>query len=160
MAEIIKPTLQQIVNLFKTYMTAQQLIDSTSIERKKLAEYVRLTNIIHAYPDKTNRKRLRRVTATAQCLINHDGTRRINPPYYQVEVVGVDNFYRIYESPVKVSCSCPDIKFRFAYVLERKKAIVKKLSNGKPPLIRNPTYTPMTCKHSVALLNYIIKNKL
>ena len=63
-----------------------------------------------------------------------------------------------WSSPVKVSCTCADFKYRSAYVLnsydalyhpDRFKAIFLKIA----PDQTNPSYNPQVCKHIVACVS-------
>lgn len=57
---------------------------------------------------------------------------------------------------VKLSCSCDDFLFRFEYALYRKGAADIRHSNGEPPEVRNPSFTPGCCKHLIALREVLI----
>jgi hypothetical protein len=57
---------------------------------------------------------------------------------------------------VKLSCSCDDFLFRFEYALFRRGAADIRHSNGEPPEIRNPAFTPGCCKHLIALREVLV----
>ena len=77
--------------------------------------------------------------------------------------------------PAKAYCSCPDFKFRFAYVHKVSKSLVfspkLKLATKLPPRKTNPGMIPEVCKHILAsirrvqrvnkknLLEYLAGNK-
>jgi len=62
---------------------------------------------------------------------------------------------KLENTPVEVSCSCPDYKYRWE--VANKKAGSSRIifSNGKDPNITNPTFRPGLCKHLIALGSYI-----
>ncbi|RLI86131.1 MAG: hypothetical protein DRP01_04865 [Archaeoglobales archaeon] len=67
-----------------------------------------------------------------------DGRRRVVIRYYGE----VDK-----DSPVWVSCSCPDFKFRWEVSLAHRNNTSIIYSNGAYPKITNPQLQPGVCKH-------------
>lgn len=59
-----------------------------------------------------------------------------------------------------VSCDCEDFIYRWEYALARKRAAVIKLSNGKPPVVRNPRLIAGSCRHIGKVLITILKKKV
>jgi len=63
-------------------------------------------------------------------------------------------------SLVKVGCSCPDFLYRWEYALARRGAAYMTYGNGEPPTDTNPKLVPGMCKHCVALVSALKKQKL
>lgn len=61
---------------------------------------------------------------------------------------------------VKVGCSCPDHLYRWEYALTRRGASYHTYSNGEPPVDTNPKLIPGVCKHVVALISTLRRQKL
>lgn len=76
------------------------------------------------------------LTYFIQCT---DGRRRVVLRYYGEEISK--------DSPVYVSCSCPDFKFRWEVSLAHRNNTSIVYSNGAYPKITNPQMTPGVCKH-------------
>lgn len=71
--------------------------------------------------------------------------------------------------PVSVICSCMDFRFTWSWWLNRDKALVgskpKPYTRKTPPPplgypYRNPQELAGICKHTIACLNYLIRNKV
>ena len=75
------------------------------------------------------------LTYFIQCT---DGRRRVVLRYYG-EIAK--------DSPVYVSCSCPDFKFRWEVSLAHRNNTSITYSNGAYPKITNPQLVPGVCKH-------------
>jgi len=68
------------------------------------------------------------------------------------------------KQPIRVYCSCPDFKYRRAYVLKLHKNLIQRKALGlaliEPPLIRNPMFRPGTCKHVLVALRWVRRKSL
>ena len=87
---------------------------------------------------------------------------------YQVHLqipIDIKNKRKLLENyPIKVYCSCPDFKYRRAYVLKLHRNLITRKALGlalvEPPLIRNPFMIPGTCKHVLVALRWIRRRSL
>jgi hypothetical protein len=75
------------------------------------------------------------------CVSKHSGKA------YNIEIE-MDTQNLQPDTKVRVACSCPDFKFRWAYVLHKQGALLHP-SNFilTPPKITNPNEIEATCKH-------------
>lgn len=66
---------------------------------------------------------------------------------YNIEIL-MDEEMLTLDSNVKVSCSCHDFKFRWAYVLYKQDALLKPNEYVlEPPKVTNPDHNINACKH-------------
>ena len=63
-------------------------------------------------------------------------------------------------TPVKVYCSCPDLQFRWAYVLDKHKALLHPEQFVlEPPKEKNPGMRTGACKHLAAVARKLIEEE-
>jgi len=62
------------------------------------------------------------------------------------------------DTPVKVYCSCPDLQFRWAYVLDKHKALLHPEQFVlEPPKEKNPGMKTGACKHLAAVAKKLVE---
>jgi len=80
---------------------------------------------------------------------------------YRCEIVKTDkNSNWNSDTPVKVYCSCPDFQFRWAYVLDKHRALLHPESFVlEPPKEKNPGMRIGACKHLAAVARQLLNKK-
>jgi len=109
-----------------------------------------------------------------------DGRRFLTPHIeVRLDVKGVTDRYEVHlqipidirnkrkllaRYPIRVYCSCPDFKYRRAYVLKLHRNLIARKVLGlaliEPPLITNPLMRPGVCKHVLVALRWIKRRSL
>ena len=64
------------------------------------------------------------------------------------------------EGKVRLACSCPDFLYRWEYALYKKGAAYLIYSNGDKPQETNPKMIGGCCKHVIAVMSALRKQKL
>jgi len=96
-----------------------------------------------------------------KCL---DGARRVTLRYYSPKKFGrgfgkgLVLSYPDDNMEVWVSCTCPYHKFYVEFALAKHKSSSILYSNGKPPVIKNPRYSPFICKHTILAVQTAVKD--
>lgn len=61
-------------------------------------------------------------------------------------------FYSLNYCQIKTSCSCPDFKYRFAYMATKKNYATEDTQENRPAKITNPKNKGGLCKHQLRIL--------
>lgn len=96
------------------------------------------------------------IKATTSTLYDHLGNkkRKVEKHQTSVELLLAEGATKS-KMYVKVSCDCAFHTFNCEYALHKQGAADIKYSNGEPPKMKNTSLVPMTCIHTIALLNEV-----
>ena len=131
-------------------MTLTQILRNTTSSRVELSAFVAVRNLKFGIS-----KKLGIPKAIAQCY-SKDKSGSGQPKLFKYATMV--EFWP--ESKVKIGCSCPDHLYRWEYALTRKGASYITYSNGEPPIDTNPKLVPGCCKHLIALISAMKKQKM
>lgn len=131
-------------------MTLTQILRNTTASRIELSANVAVRNLKFGIS-----KKLQIPKAIAQCYSRDKGS---NGKLQLFKYATMVEFHP--GNLVKVGCSCPDHLYRWEYALARRNASYITYSNGEPPTDTNPKLVPGMCKHCVALVTALKKQKL
>lgn len=131
-------------------MTLKQILDKTTASRFELAAYVAVRELKFGIS-----KKLKIPKAIAQTY-SQDKDKNGKPKMFKYSTM--IEFYPKFK--VKVACSCADHLYRWEFALYMRDASYLTYGNGEPPKDTNPKLIPGCCKHVVALVNTMKKQKL
>lgn len=135
-------------------LTLPQIARRTNRLRQAGSRYVRFTDIKKGW-DTLGRGFIAGASYSTHIINNYGiAVRNTDPTRYVTVITFLDT-----KLHVNISCSCGDFMYRTEWALWNKGAADIEYSNGEPPDITNPKYSPYCCKHLLALYNKI-KSKL
>ena len=140
-------------------LTIKQILGATPRATQLSSRDVTLSKVERKVKRVSRNPILRAVTSTN---VDANGRPKSKISKYQTSVEGLmGDGSLISQKYVKVSCSCDAFTYWGSeWALHKQGAADIVHSNGQPPDIRNPRYTPHCCKHVAALLQYVLRKGL
>lgn len=131
-------------------MTLTQILQNTTASRVELSANVAVRSLKFGIS-----KKLGIPKAIAQCY-SQDRDSNGRPKLFKYTTMV--EFHA--DHKVKIGCSCPDHLYRWEFALTKRNASYITYSNGEPPLDTNPKLIPGCCKHTIALITAMKKQKM